>query len=214
MKAEFKPLRNQVNEIKEELGAGSINFFGRPGAGKDTQAARLAFVLDAGKQLGGGDILRNSEIPDRVKKIMETGALIPTPDYVEIVLPYLSSTERAGRALVLSAVGRMNGEQQGVIEALKLARHELRIVPYLDITDEEFYSRLNKAAESGEDRGRVDDRPEARQKRLDDFMNQTLPVVDWYEKEGLLLRVNAMQSKEDVYTSLVHGVHDRLTGRG
>lgn len=96
------------SQLKAWLGSGSINIFGRPFAGKDTQGKKLAALFDA-TLLGGGDILRGSTMPERIKALMRTGELIPTDDYISIVLPYLSQPALAGKPLILSSVGRWHG---------------------------------------------------------------------------------------------------------
>src|ERR1700741_1102728 len=95
----------EIQTIKKWLGTGSINVFGLPFAGKDTHSQELAVQLD-GKILGGGEILRNSIIPDHVRELIDEGHLAPTEDYIRIVLPYLSKEEFADKPLILSSVGR------------------------------------------------------------------------------------------------------------
>ena len=124
-----------INDLKNWLGTGSINIFGRPFSGKDTQGKKLAQLFDA-PLIGGGDILRASKIPDDVKQIMSRGELIPTNDYVNIVLPYLSQESLRDKALILSSVGRWQGEEIGVMKVLELANHPLKAVIYLEISEE------------------------------------------------------------------------------
>ncbi|MCA9334478.1 hypothetical protein KC963_05500, partial [Candidatus Saccharibacteria bacterium] len=98
----------EVEVIRKWLGTGSINIFGMPFAGKDTQGKILSDMLDC-PLLGGGDILRNSVIPDHVRAAQKKGLLIPTEDYINIVLPYLGQEAFRGKPLVLSSVGRWHG---------------------------------------------------------------------------------------------------------
>ena len=101
---------SSYDTLRAWLGTGSINLFGRPFAGKDTQGTRLADLFD-GVLLGGGDILRGATMPDHIKAGMKTGKLIPTKDYIAIVLPKLMDESLHGKPLILSSVGRWNGEQ-------------------------------------------------------------------------------------------------------
>ena len=109
-------MMKQIEKIAEWLGSGSINIFGMPFAGKDTQGELLATALDA-VRLSGGEILRNSVIPPHVQEAIDAGNLAPTDEYIDIVLPYLSKQEFAGKPLILSSVGRWKGEEGGVIAA-------------------------------------------------------------------------------------------------
>lgn len=196
-----KHQETQLHEIKEWLGTGSINVFGVPFAGKDTQGKRLADTL-GGTLLGGGDILRGADIPDRVRRIVDSGMLIPTPEYVEIVLPHLANPALTG-PLVLSSVGRMFGEEQGVIQATEQAGHPIKVVPFLDIPPEVAFERLAQA-----NRGRADDTPDKLMVRFDAFQNSTLAVVDTYDRLGLMVPVEATGAEDAVFDATVHAIHE------
>src|SRR6202012_3324667 len=117
----------QLTAIRDWLGQGSITIFGMPFAGSVTQGQVLSDLLE-GELLGGGKILRGSVIPPHVKEIMEAGGLIPIEDYLQIVPPYLSKSEFQGKPLVLSSVGRWDGEQHGVLQATEVSGHPLKAV--------------------------------------------------------------------------------------
>lgn len=196
----FLAMEKELEKIKTWLGSGSINLFGRPFAGKDTQGRKLAKLFDA-PLLGGGDILRGSTIPAHVKKAMHNGELIPTNDYLEIVLPYLSQKDFAGRPLILSSVGRWHGEEAGVLEATAAANHPLRAVIFLNASDD-VIKRHHKTAESLGDRGQRADHDKL-ETRLAEFRDKTLPVIDFYRDEGLLTEVDAGLSSETVTNKIL-----------
>lgn len=196
-----------TEKIRGWLGAGSINIFGRPFAGKDTQGRILAETFGA-TLLGGGDILRNSTIPQHVDDALRRGELVPTDEYVNIVLPYLSRQEFAGKPMILSSVGRWIGEEQGVMEVLEDANHTLKAVIYLDLSERIVKNRW-QALESHDDRGgRHDDTLEILERRLAIFREKTLPVLDEYEKLGLLITIDGDQLpdkvSQDILVALQH----------
>ncbi|MEP6710433.1 MAG: nucleoside monophosphate kinase, partial [Candidatus Saccharibacteria bacterium] len=196
--------------IKRWLGIGSINVFGRPFAGKDTQGQKLADLFN-GTLLGGGQILRNSVIPEKAKALQSRGELIPSEDYVNIVLPYLSQASLKGRPLILSSVGRWVGEEMGVIQATKEAGHELKCVIYLELDEAQVRTRWS-ALEDHDDRGgRHDDTQEVLEKRLEEFREKTLPVIDAYEKSGLLIRIDGSESPETVLQSILDALASRAS---
>ena len=198
------------NDIELWLGAGSINIFGRPFAGKDTQGKRLADQFK-GHLLGGGDILRNSIIPQHIFDIQAAGNLIPSADYVAIVLPYLKKAEFAGKPLILSSVGRWKGEEEGVIEALTEANHPLKAVIYLDISEEDVRKRWH-ALESHDDRHhRADDTLDILETRLQEYRDKTLPVIDEYEKQGLLIRVDGTKTPDEVQEHILQALASRAS---
>jgi adenylate kinase len=196
-------LDKKIGEIGEWLGTGTLNSFGRQFAGKDEQSKRLGRHLGV-EVLSSGQILRESTIPDRVRAIMDSGELIPTDDFVSIVVPYLGQTAFEGKPLLLSAVGRWQGEEAGVMAATRDAGHPLRAVPYLQITEEESFRRLAL----NPNRGRADDTPEALRNRLDEFAAKTQPVLDVYESMGLVVPIDAMPPSNVVFRTLVHTLHD------
>ncbi len=181
--------QKEIQIIKEWLGAGSINIFGLPFAGKDTHGETLAEQLD-GVVLGGGEVLRNSVIPDHVRTKMDAGELAPTDDYVQIVLPYLSREQLAGKPLILSSVGRWHGEEEGVIAAAKASGHELKAVILLQVSQEVALERWQHSQEHLTRGERADDQHHKLDMRFAEFQNKTQPVIEYYREMGLLIEID------------------------
>lgn len=196
-------------QLSQWLGSGSLNLFGLPFSGKDTQGKRLAELFDA-PLLGGGDILRGSVIPKHVKAAMQTGQLIPTKDYLEIVLPYLSQEKFKNRPLILSAVGRWHGEEDGVMAAAEASNHPLKAVIYLRMSETELWQRWEAAAATGDRGSRVDDDAEAIQTRLSEFNNKTVPALDYYRQRNLLIEVNGTAAPNDVTAEILASLSQLL----
>jgi adenylate kinase len=199
----------QIDKIKEWLGSGSINIFGRPFAGKDNQCARLQKIL-GGNILGGGDILRGSVIPESSKKALSAGKLVPSEDYVNIVLPFLSKPEFNDSPLILSSVGRWSGEEQGVVSSLEKSNHPLRAVVYLNISDEDSLSRWNLREICNDRQTRHDDTVEILQTRFKEFQEKTIPVIDYYRNSGLLIEIDGRKTREQVTSDIVDAIYDKL----
>lgn len=195
----------EINKIKLWLGTGSINIFGLPFAGKDTHGHQLAELFDA-SIMGGGDILRNSVIPSHIKKVMDAGTLIPTEDYIRIVLPYLSREEFSGRPLILSSVGRWHGEEPGVIEAAKAAKHPLKAVLFLSLSESTAHDRFLKSRDDETRGDRADDAEHILATRFAEFDNKTLPVIDFYREKGLLVEVDGNPPVEEVNQTILRGL--------
>lgn len=196
---------NDIERIAEWLGSGSINIFGVPFAGKDTQGERLARDLGA-IRLSGGEILRNSVIPPHVKEAIDAGQLAPTKEYVDIVLPYLSRDEFKGKPLVLSSVGRWKGEEQGVLEVAEKSGHPIKAVLLLSISEETLRRRWRKAMETGDRGERADDAEHLLDTRLAEYREKTLPVIDTYRQMGLLFEVSTDDEKDIVYQHILDGL--------
>ncbi|MCB9820237.1 nucleoside monophosphate kinase [Candidatus Nomurabacteria bacterium] len=197
----------KVSFIKKWLGTGSINIFGLPYAGKDTHGGYLAGLLDA-SLLGGGDILRNSKIPSHVQKIIDSGGLAPTEDYVRIVLPYLSDGKFKDRPLVLSSVGRWHGEEDGVIAAAEQSGHPLKAVIYLHITIQTANERFKKSKQNGDRGNRADDDHDKLIVRFSEFAEKTLPVIDYYRQKQILLDIDGNPPVDEVRKVIVDQLYE------
>jgi len=192
----------KINKIREWLGAGSINIFGRPFAGKDAQGLRLANLFD-GNLVGGGDILRSINIPKTSSENIKSGKLVPSDDYVKIVLPFLAQPHFANKPLILSSVGRWHGEEDGVIETLNRSAHPLKAVVFLDISNKESHTRWLAREINNDRQSRHDDTEEILKVRFDEFEEKTLPVLDYYQQRGLLITVNGTQTRDQVTNDIL-----------
>lgn len=202
---------NQKQIIKRWLDSGSINIFGPQFAGKDTQGNYLVDIFDAAPLIGGGDILRNSVIPQHVKDIMNQGQLIPTKDYIEIVLPYLAQPAFAGKPLILSAVGRWHGEEEGVLKVTMESDHPLKAVIYMTLPEATIWERW-LALEGPRNGGvRQDEAKHALEMRLKEFREKTLPVIDFYRDKGILVEVDGNQTREKVSADITSGLFSFAT---
>lgn len=201
-------MQNELQAIRHWLGQGSINIFGMPFAGKDTQGNLLASLLEA-ELLGGGAILRGSVIPAPTRKIMEAGGLIPTAEYLRIVLPYLSQPDFDGKPLLLSSVGRWAGEEQGVLQATAAAHHPLKAVVLLTV--DEQTARQRHAMADHEHRGRrADDADHIFDTRLSEFYDKTRPVIDAYHRLGLLIEVDGTAPAVEVTDAVLRHLSTKI----
>lgn len=202
----------KIATIREWLGTGSINIFGRQFAGKDTHGRELVDLFDS-VLLGSGDVLRNSAIPVRVKDMMHAGQLVPTEDFIKIVLPYLSKSEFDGKPLILSSVGRWHGEEEGVIDALEQAGHPQKAVIYLDIEESVAIERWNKSQTIGDRDDRHDETRESLETRLAEYRDKTLPVIEFYKNNGLLIDIDGRPEKHVVLQNILDELYKLATAR-
>lgn len=189
--------KNKINIIKSWLGSGSINIFGRPLSGKDTQAQFLSKVLDA-PIIGGGDIIRKSREGTALNEYTSNGRLAPQKDYLDLIIPYLSRDEFKNRPLVLSSLGRWHGEEEPILNAAEKSGHPVKAILYLSVPDAIIYQRLELAQKVGDREIRPDDRPDAIPLRLNEFNTKTIPVIDYYESKGMLKRIDGTMPPEKV----------------
>ena len=197
-------MEQKIAIIKEWLGTGSINVFGLPFSGKDTVGIKLAEMLGA-KFISSGLILRAAEKEDSVlAKELSAGNLAPTDTFRKIILPYFGRDELNGAPLVLSSVGRWEGEELPVMEAAKDAGHEIKAVVLLNISEEEALKRWDVAKTLGDRGDRSDDREKTVfDNRIKEFREKTMPVIETYRQLGILLPTQAMGTREEVFENVI-----------
>ncbi len=195
-------MNEQTLTIAKWLGNGSIDIFGRPFSGKDTQGRILADLF-TGELIAGGDIIRSHDDPDQIKQILDSGGIIPSDFYLKLLLPYLSRLEYKAKPLFLSAVGRSRGEEPIIIKAAADSGHPLKAVILLDIPEDEIWKRF-AAAPAEHDRGqRADDNREVLKNRLKKFQDRTIPVIEFYREKGLLITVDGTRPRNDVTNQIL-----------
>jgi len=200
-------MEENIKIIKEWLGVGSINIFGLPFSGKDTVGNRLAESL-GGKLLSSGEILREAQAQDeKLREEMNSGALANTDKFRGIVLPYFGREELKNTPLILSSVGRWEGEEGDVIEAAKNAGHPIKVVIQLDISKDAMEERRQLALQNGDRGNRGDDNSaDVLEKRITEFNEKTMPVLETYKKLGLLVKVNTEAEREVVFQDVLNAI--------
>lgn len=191
-----------IESIKQWLGTGSINIFGLPMSGKDTQGIRLAEALNA-KFLSSGMIIRAMEKQTK-QNTTGDGNLTPTNLFYEWVLPYFERHDLFDYPLVLSSIGRWQGEEDQVMSVAAGSGHEIKAAIILNISEADVENRF-KESKVLQDRGdRRDDKDLAVfHNRLQEFRNKTIPVLQHYKALGLLIEVNGDQSRDAVFNEII-----------
>lgn len=199
--------QDKIKKIKNWLGSGSINIFGLPFAGKDTQGKLLAKEL-GGELIGGGDILRSAGMPTHIQDYMRGGELIPTDEYVSIVIPFLSKAEFSGKPLILNSVGRWHGEEDYVLHATNATDHPLKAVVHLQLNEGIVRQRWNELSKLNDRGNRHDDTEEILEVRLKESREKTQPVIDTYKSMGIVLEIDATKSRDEVQQEIIDSLYN------
>lgn len=203
-------MEEKINTIKEWLGSGSINLFGMPMSGKDTQGIKLAEVLDA-KFLSSGLIIRTIE-KETKNNYSADGTLIPTNIFYEWVLPYFERKDLFKQPLILSSIGRWQGEEDQVMSVAAGAGHEIKAVISLEVSEADVEKRFEEAKVLNDRGERQDDKdPEILRTRLKEYREKTIPVLLHYKELGLLISVNGDQSREAVFAEIIEKLYARAS---
>lgn len=196
-------MEEKIQRIQAWLKDGSINLFGLPMSGKDTVGLKLSELL-GGAFLSSGDIIRNYE-KAKHESMTDQGQLIPTNKFYDIVLPYFSHESLISKPLVLSSIGRWEGEEDEVMKHAKAAGHEIKAVIYLKLTEDMVRERWAAAKALGDRGMRGDDAdPAVFETRIKEFHEKTLPVLKHYDKLGLLFEIDASGTREEVFDSVIN----------
>ena len=211
-----------------------IVLFGKPGAGKGTQAPRLAAALGV-PTVATGDVLRGAvragtPMGLAAKGYMDRGDLVPDDVILGIMKETLGKGDFAGGSL-LDGVVRTTPQAEGMGRVLGELGRKVDAVLVFDIHDDELVRRLSgrtvcekcQTPYTGRDPGsrcencggtlirRKDDEPEAIRNRLAVYQRQTAPVLAWYEENGVpIVTVDAVGSVGDVTRRAL----DALTSAG
>jgi adenylate kinase family enzyme len=204
-------MEEKITAIKQWLGAGSINIFGLPFSGKDTVGIRLAELIGA-KFLSSGLILRSAQNEDvELMKELNAGNLAPTTKFESLVLPYFKREDLQGFPLILSSVGRWEGEEYNVISAAEESGHPIKAALVLNVSEAEIKKRWHDARLLMDRGKREDDRDErVLDNRINEFKTKTMPVIETYHARDLLVPVSANIDRDGVFYNVINGLYEKV----
>lgn len=204
----------------------NVIFLGPPGAGKGTQAQRVCAALNI-PQISTGDILRRAikeQTPTglKAKSFIDAGQLVPDDVIIDIVRDRLAQDD-AKKGYILDGFPRTVPQA----EALAVIA-QMDAVIDLDIADEHLVRRLSgrrvclkcgatyhistlKNTETCANCGdplvqRADDKAETVLNRLSVYHAQTAPLVDFYEKTGLLKKIDGAQDMDVIFGQIMEAL--------
>jgi adenylate kinase len=216
-----------------------IVLLGAPGAGKGTQAARVARKLGL-LHLATGDLFRQAqesgtELARQAKSYMEKGKLVPDEITIQMVLDRIASPDSKS-GVIFDGFPRNLNQARALDKALAAQRQELERVVYIKVAEKELLARLSgrwicrqcqtpyhavssppKVAGKcdrcgGELYQRADDKPETVKKRLEVYQAETAPLIAYYQQSGKLLEVDGEGTEDAVEARIVDGLGARVSG--
>jgi len=207
-----------------------IIFLGAPGAGKGTQADRVAQELKL-VHIATGDLFRQAleqgiELGLKAKTYMEKGVLVPDEITIRMALERISAPD-CEPGVIFDGFPRNLKQAKALDEALAQQGKSIDKVVYIKVSAEELLKRLSgrwicrqcqapyHAVNSppkvwgkcdqcgGELYQRPDDTVETVKKRLEVYFAQTIPVIDYYNRGGKLLELDGEGSADEVSERII-----------
>ena len=163
----------------------NIIIFGAPGSGKGTYSAELVSKYGLGHistaDVPRGEIEAGTELGKIAKGYIDNGQLIPDSLMIDILAAtYDKCTGCPG--VIFDGFPRTIAQAEALKTMLKERGHEMGIMLELVVPEDVLMARLlNRAIEQG----RADDNEETIKKRFEVYRNQTAPLSEWFEKEGI-----------------------------
>ena len=185
---------------------------GAPGAGKGTQASRLAahYGIPA---ISTGDIFRANiadatELGVQVKAIVDSGGYVPDEVTNAMVRDRLAQPDAAD-GFLLDGYPRTRAQVDDLDQMLAAAGGALDVVAELTVDTDEVVERLMRRAKS---HGRSDDTEDVVRHRQAVYAEQTAPLTEVYGERGLLVQVDGMGAEDDVTARLLSAIDARTAG--
>jgi adenylate kinase len=207
----------------------NLILMGPPGAGKGTQAERLVkdFSLT---HISTGDIFRSAVkegtvMGKKAKEYMDKGALVPDEIVVGIVKERLAAPDCAD-GILLDGFPRTQEQAEALDSVMEDLKMKIDAAISVDVNDEELIARLTGRRVcrncgssyhvkfnppkvrnicdhcSGELYQRSDDTIETVNERLSIYKKQTMPMVEYYERQGIFISVDGARSIDDVFSDI------------
>lgn len=213
-----------------------IIMLGAPGAGKGTQAKKIAAKYEI-PHISTGDIFRaniknGTELGKKAKTYMDQGLLVPDELVVDLVVDRLNQDD-CTKGYVLDGFPRTIPQAEALDAALEKMGQKIDYAIDVDVPDENIINRMSgrracvdcgatyhivyaptKKENICDNCGgglilRDDDKPETVKKRLDVYHEQTQPLIDYYTKAGALRTVDGTIDIDEVFAAIVKILEDK-----
>ena len=206
-----------------------IIMLGAPGAGKGTQAKKIADLCKI-PHISTGDIFRanikqGTELGKKAKSYMDAGELVPDELVCDLVVDRIQQDD-CTEGFILDGFPRTIPQAEALTEALNAIEQKMEYALNIDVPDENIIHRMaglracvgcgatyhlefapTKVEGICDVCGeklilRDDDKPETVTNRLNVYHAQTKPLIDYYDKKGIVYTIDGTQSMDKVFSDI------------
>lgn len=206
-----------------------IIMLGAPGAGKGTQAKKIADLCNI-PHISTGDIFRanikeGTELGKKAKAYMDAGELVPDDLVCDLVVDRIQQDD-CTKGYILDGFPRTIPQAEALTNALNAIEQKMEYALNFDVPDENIIHRMAGRRSCvgcgatyhvefnppkvegvcdicGEKLVlRDDDKPETVTNRLNVYHEQTQPLIDYYEKQGIVYTMDGTQSMDKVFEDI------------
>jgi adenylate kinase len=189
----------------------NIIIFGAPGSGKGTQSDKIIAEFGVA-HISTGDVLRSeinaqTDLGKTASTYIQDGKLVPDSLIIDMLAKKLDKlvkeiTTSEGNVLpgvIFDGFPRTIAQAEALDEMLEQRGEKVNVVIGLEVDDAELIKRI---VERGKTSGRADDNEDTAKKRLQTYYSQTLPLKDFYEKQGKYVKINGVGTIDGIYADI------------
>ena len=206
-----------------------IIMLGAPGAGKGTQAKKIADLCKV-PHISTGDIFRanikqGTELGKKAKTYMDAGELVPDELVCDLVVDRIQQDD-CTEGFILDGFPRTIPQAEALTNALNAIEQKMEYALNIDVPDENIINRMagrracvgcgatyhvefnppkvqDVCDVCGEELIlRDDDKPETVTNRLNVYHEQTKPLIDYYEKQGIVHTIDGTQTMDQIFSDI------------
>jgi adenylate kinase len=180
----------------------NILLLGLQGAGKGTQGKRIASEYGLA-YIGTGEMLRaaiaaGTALGERVRPLVESGELVSDELMIDLIRDRLEQ-EDAAEGFVLDGFPRTTAQADALDVMLADIGRSLTVVFELQVPHDVALERLARRAE---EEGRADDTPDAIERRIARYHEETAPLLEYYRTRGLLVGIHGARPVNQVFREI------------
>lgn len=185
--------------------------FGPPGAGKGTQAIKIAEKFGL-IHISTGDLLRaevtaGTALGKAAKDLMDKGILVSDEIVIGMLGSKISQNPEA-KGFIFDGFPRTLPQAISLDKLLSDNRQSITVTLALEVNEEELYNRISLRGKSS---GRIDDQDKNTfLKRMQVYNSETSPLKEYYKNKGVLVTLNGIGEIEDIFNLLCKEITARL----